>query len=164
MSALDELITNRSNAELQAAQSIRHIKYADMTAEQKQVYNSGLGAYRYTDVNRVGAACAEIYAIVTGYGYTVPNYTALRQNWTDSERFMPSDAQQYLATINAIKQAFNASQSIPASMQHISYEDANNIEKLLQEVDALFKRISSVFIRSGVYYGGATMYIKEAAT
>lgn len=157
-----ELITDRTQAEVDAANAVNKIKREDMTADELAIYNSGRGAYRHTDLNRVGQACAELYTLITGAGYDVPNYTALRTDWARGERPTPEDMEVYLATINAIKGALNASQDIPASMRFLDYEGANNIEKMLLEVEDLLTRLSAIFIRSGTQHSGTQFYIAEA--
>lgn len=159
-----DLITARTEADALAIREVRQIPYADMTAAQKQIYDTGIGAYRHTDLNRVGQACAELYTAITDAGYTVTGYTPLRTDWARGERPTPEDMEVYLATVNSIKQALNAPQSLPASMRHISYTDANNIEKLLKEVDDILTRLSAIFLRSGTQYSGTQIYIAEAIT
>lgn len=162
MSALDNLITDRTDLEVYEANQLDGIKYADMTVEQKAAYSSGRGAYRHTDANRVGQACAEIYAIAQAYSYDIPGYVPLRTDYTAETRPTPAEMTQYLATVNAIKTAFSGSQTLPQTMRFITYEDANNIEKLLAEVNDIMERMLSVFVRSGMYFSGAVIYPKEA--
>jgi hypothetical protein len=164
---IDKLITDRTENDVALAASLKSKKYINMSAAEKDVYNSGKGAYRYTDLNRVGKACADLYLIATGAGYTVPNYTALRTDWHEKERPTPAEMAQYLATVNALKTAFNASQQAPANMRHITYEDANNIEKLLNEIDGIFYKMKSVYLFSQISrlhstsYCGYAVYIPE---
>jgi hypothetical protein len=161
MSALDNLITDRTDLEVYEGNQLNGIKYADMSVAQKTAYGAGRGAYRHTDANRVGQACAEIYAIAQSYSYDIPGYVALRTDYTAQERPTPAEMTQYLATVNAIKTAFSASQTLPATMRFITYEDANNIEKLLAEVNDIMERMLSIFVRCGVWYSAGVFYIVE---
>lgn len=161
MSALDNLITDRTDLEVYEANQLNGITYANMTVAQKAVYDAGRGVYRHTDANRVGEACAEIYAIAQSYSYDIPGYVPLRTDYTAQTRPTPAEMTQYLATVNAIKMAFSASQALPQTMRFITYDDANNIEKLLAEVNDIMERMLSVFVRSGVYHSNAVIYAKE---
>lgn len=53
---IDELITDRTQADVTRLLELRAIGYADMTAAEKAEYAASKGAYNYTDLNRVGNA------------------------------------------------------------------------------------------------------------
>ena len=161
MSALDELITNRTALDAAAIREVEAIKYTQQTQAQRQIYNYGIGAYRHTDFNRVGAACAELYDLITANGETVPDYVPLRTDYIRDEDISFAEMTQYLATVAALKAAYSASTPIPANMRFITYEDANNIERLLLEVEDILIRRAKIYPRSGVYVSGAVWYIPE---
>ena len=161
MSALDNLVTNRKQSQVHLAQTLNGTKWANMFLPERLEYSQGRGAYRHTDANRVGEACAEIYAIAQTYGYDIPGYVALKTDWTALDRPTPAQMAQYIATVAAIKSAFNASQTIPPTMRFITYEDANNIEKLLAEVSDIMERMLSIFVRCAMWNSAGVFYIVE---
>lgn len=153
------LITDRTVADAQRKRELAAIGYDNMTADEKTEWNAGLkGAYKYTDLNRVGQACADMYAALIAAGYGVPGYVALPTNWTRNDRPTPSDLQTYLATVAAIKAALPTSTTIPATMKNLTAEGANNIERLLLEVEDILDRLQSIYVRSGMYQSGAVRY------
>ena len=161
MSALDNLITTRRSDEAALAADINKRKWANMFLPEKLKYQYGRGAYRHTDFNRVGEACAEIYEIATHYNYAIPNYVALRTDWAENERITPAQLSTYIGTVTAIKTAFSGSTPLPASMRRINTDDANNIEKLLAEVSGMLTRMTAIFVKSGEYNSGSVFYIPE---
>lgn len=157
------LITDRTAADTQRKKELAAKGYANMTTAEKTEWNAGLkGAYKYSDLNRVGQACADMYAALTEAGYAVPGYTALPINWARGDRPTPADLQTYLATVAAIKAALPTATPIPSTMRRITVEDANNIEKMLLEVEDILNRIARTYVRSGVYHSGAVIYVAEA--
>lgn len=96
-----------------------HAPYAEVvpTAATK-------GAYNYSDLNRVERAVAEISALA---GLNLATKTDW-QMWDIPRR---SDMERYLNNIRAIKDFCDSSLPLPASMDNLTYEYANNIELIL---------------------------------
>ena len=65
------LITDRSQADLDALGSLLSVPMEDWTAEELAEFNlaRSKGAYNYTDLNRVTAAMDYINEQLVGYGY-----------------------------------------------------------------------------------------------
>jgi len=156
------LVTNRSEGDVSAARTLNRKVYADMTADEQTAFTSGIGAYRpNVDMNRVGTACAELYAALTEAGYGVQGYTALPTDWTDSARPTKEQLNTYIATVAAIKAVFATATQIPSTMRHLTPEGANNIERLLLEVEDILTRIKSIYVKSGIYHSGAVKYVLD---
>ena len=82
------------------------------------------GAYNYSDLNRVERAVAEIsdrasLGLVT------------KTDWGAWDIPRTSDMTRYLNNIKTIKTRYNINIALPDSMNHLTYETANNIEKIL---------------------------------
>lgn len=127
MSAIDTLIYDRS---------------------ANEVGRNSKGSYNASDLNRVGEACAELYATLTRYGYSVPGYTALKTDWGIGNIPTAAQMETYLATVAALKAAILATQELPETMEHLTVEGANNIERLLAEIDLLIRRMVRAFLRT----------------
>ena len=155
------LITDRTVADAQRKRELAAIGYDDMTADEKTEWNAGLkGAYNAADLNRVGQACADLYTALTGAGYAVSGYVALKTDWTNSDRPTKAQLTTYLSTVSAIKAVLPAVTDLPSTMKSLTYEGANNIEKLLVEVDDILNRIIAVYVRSGEWNSGNVFHIK----
>ena len=84
------------------------------------------GAYNYSDLNRVERAVAEISDRA---GLNLITKT----DWTMWDIPKVDDMSRYLGNIATIRNHFAIQTSIPASMNNLTYEQANNIELILNE-------------------------------
>lgn len=84
------------------------------------------GAYNYSDLNRVERAVEEISERM-GLGLTTKTY------WTMWDIPTASDMTRYISNIKAIAQAIGSTIVPPDSMNKLTYEAANDIEKILLE-------------------------------
>lgn len=153
MSIIDTLITDRTQADVKRAQALRHKALTSaLTAEEETEYMVGMkGAYtHYIDMNRVAQACAYIYARLAAEGYLVAGYTALKDDWIETDVIIETDLTVYINTIKAIKAVWPTVTPVPDSMPGINYADANHIEQLLVEVDEMATRLMSIFIRTNM--------------
>lgn len=164
MSVIDTLITDRAQADVDAVKALSARDMSEWTPAEVTAYLAGMkGAYNASDINRVGQACTYLYNLITEMGYFVPDYSALKTDWAVSDVPTSAQMQTYITTIAALKAVWSAAQAIPATMDSLGYEGANNIEKLLIEVDGQITRISAIFIRSGAWnaFSGTGIYIKN---
>lgn len=156
MSVIDTLIIDRTQDDVDRIKYLKgQYNSGEITADEIAEWNAGLkGAYKASDLNRVGEACAYLYDIFTNNGYLVPGYVALGTSWTEADKPTVADFNQYISTILAIKAMLPVVQEVPDSMSRLNFEGANNIEKMLIEVDELLYNIISIFIYSGTVYSG----------
>jgi hypothetical protein len=110
------------------------------------------GFYNHTDLNRVGHNVDYLSGMLNGYGYSVT--VTPKKDWTIEDIPRASDMAQYLADLNALKDKFYGMTPLPESMSKIDYEDANNIEKLLLEIETYINRMIEGFRFCGTFYSG----------
>lgn len=82
------------------------------------------GAYNYSDLNRVERAVAEISERV-GMNLTT------KTDWAMWDIPTSSDMERYLSNVKTIREHYSIETEIPETMNNLTYEDANNIEKIL---------------------------------
>lgn len=82
------------------------------------------GAYNYSDLNRVERAVAEI-SDIKGVGLIT------KTDWTMWDIPTDSDMNRYLSNIKILRDLFGIEFSLPDSMANMTYETANNIEKII---------------------------------
>lgn len=125
------------------------------------------GSYNATDLNRVAEACEYLNGIFNDLGYSVDGYSPLKNDWysdgavcTDGNIPVQTQMQEYLSTVSSLKAVFSAEQKLPSTMRHLTVDDANNIEKLLLEVESQLQRLSAIFVCSGAWnaVAGLTIY------
>lgn len=158
------LKTDRVPEEVYESKRLNKLGESNMTAAEITTFNENGGAYRHTDMNRVGAACAEIYALLNDAGYAVTGYVALPTNWTRTVKPTKAQLDTYIATVAAIKASLPTETPVPSTWKRMTTEDANNIEKMLIEIDEILARLQSIYLRSGVFNSGYQFYAMEATT
>lgn len=159
MSLAETLVTDRTQADVDRVGELK-TKIAEggfdaLTAAEQAEYMAGMrGAYNYTDLNRVGSACAALHELFTMAGVALPGYTTPKTDWDVSD--VPTAAQMgaYLANVAAFKSAAALVQTIPESMDRLDYEGANDIEKLLLDAEDAVKVLMRDWLYSGEFMSG----------
>lgn len=132
---IDELVTNRTQADVDLVVSLTK-KWLDgtITSAEKTQWNNGLkGSYNASDLNRVGQAVEYIANILNSSGHPV-SVTA-KQNWTYTDIPDVTQMRAFLTDLSVLKSNVSGvANAVPASMDYLTYEMANNIEQLLVNV------------------------------
>lgn len=110
------------------------------------------GFYNHTDLNRVGHNVDYLSGVLNGYGYAV--VVTPKENWAVGEIPRVTEMDLYLTDLNALKAAFYGATALPSSMNKINYTDANNIEKLLAEIEIYINRMKDGFRKCGTFKSG----------
>lgn len=164
MSVIDTLITDRTQSDVDRV-AVLNAKWEVLpdggiqwtgTTEELAEWTAGLkGSYNLEDLNRVGLAIAyladEILAL--GYDFTVTTKT----NWTTSTIPTVTLMDQYLDRVSAIRAAlpvFSDTPEVPESAAYLTYQKANDIEKILQAVNIVIENIKAAWFYSGEIYCG----------
>lgn len=130
-----ELIFNRTQDHVNRLKLLRSKGYENLTESEKSEYSeyAALGAYNYTDLNRVETEVARLAPI---FGLAVTTKT----DWTSMSQFTDSHAERYLGNVVALREevlAIDTSQvfpTLPTSMWYLTVDGANAIEKTLSIV------------------------------
>lgn len=148
------LITDRTNTDARRAQYLQSLSYELMTAAEKAEWSSNLkGTYNYSDLNRVGRVLNWLRdQLNTVCGVNV-QFTA-KVDWTDWDEPTLTQMQAYQYQIQQIRDAISYPEGTASapSIQYLSFEDANNIERILQICD---QQITSM--QTAYRYTGATI-------
>lgn len=110
------------------------------------------GHYNATDLNRVGEALNYLQEELNGYGYSVTVNPKI--NWTVSDIPKVSDMSSYLDAVSAIRavlDVFATTPAVPSTMQGLTYERANDIEKILADVQSVIDQVVAGFWRSNAF-------------
>lgn len=110
------------------------------------------GYYNYTDLNRVETWCEYLANLLTSYSYPVS--ITVKKNWAMSDLPNVNDMERIRSNVNAIKTAFHAYTNIPENLEYMTIEKANDIEKILSEIDFLTKNMISSFRYSNTFNSG----------
>lgn len=144
------LITDRTQADVDYVARISAKGWSGMTDSEKSEWLLGLkGSYNYTDLNRVGNAVTYVSGRLTDAGYFVP--VSPKIDWTDSDIPKESDMQTYLEDVEILRSALTVlpeTPEVPEDMEELTYEEANDIERILLVVDALITNMINAYFYS----------------
>lgn len=150
------LITDRTQADVDAVRTLAAKGWAKMTDTEKAAWTAGLkGAYNAADLTRVGAAVLYIAGRLADAGYHAPVEPKL--DWQTQDIPTPAQMQRYLADISTTRAALAVmptTPEVPTSMEKLTYTDANDIEQILLDVDALITMLISAYYYSGELIAG----------
>ena len=121
------------------------------------------GTYKASDLNRVGAAMNYVADRLRADGYD-PNISP-KTDWKDEDWVDPAAQAVYLGDLAELRKQFTMLQSTPKvpprilateinSRDGLTYGWANDIERILQDVDALLTNITAAWFYSGELYSG----------
>ena len=151
------LITDRTQADVDRVRALLR-KWRDGTISDAEKAEWALdlkGAYSASDLNRVGAAVRYVAGRLQEYGYKVA--VAPKDDWLEDDDPTAGQMESYRHDIAAIRAALAVKPSTPpapGSMDGLTYVEANNIEQILLDVDALLTLISQGLYYSGEIYSG----------
>lgn len=150
------LITDRTQADVDRVRQLAQKGFGNMTAAEKTEWLNGLkGAYNASDLNRVGAAVAYVAGRLKGYGYAVS--VSPRQDWQVSDIPTQESMTAYLADVAALRAALTVATDtpeVPEDMERLTWQEANDIEQILVDVDELLTRMAAAWFYSGELYAG----------
>lgn len=139
------LITDRTQADVDRVHSLASKGWANMTADEQAEWLVGMkGAYNYTDLNRVEGAVQTLAEIL---GVTV----TVKTDWTVTDIPKQADMNRYLENIRKLRAKnyiLAGTPQAPSSMNNFTYSMANNIEKILADIETFastWARSSEVF-------------------
>lgn len=132
----------------------------DVQTAQKQrgkVLTPLKGCYNATDMNRVAAAVTEIAAELNSAGYAV---TVNPRTYAESDIIRRSDFAAYLANVQTLRDAIAVRAStpeLPAADAKLDFIGANNIEKILADLDELLGWMKYSQKYCGTFAAGQTI-------
>lgn len=115
------------------------------------------GCYNASDMNRVAAAVTEIAAELNSAGYTV---TVNPRTYAESDIIRRSDFAAYLSNVQTLRDAIAVRAStpeLPAADAKLDFVGANNIEKILADLDELLGWMKYSQKYCGTFAAGQTI-------
>ena len=156
MSVIDTLVTDRTEADVSRYSELRDKGWAEMTTAEKAEWVAGMkGAYNASDLNRVASAMSYLSQRFASAGYSVP--VSSPTDWANGDIPRKDDLDTYLDDLRRIRAALavmDTTPSAPGSMDYLTWAKANDIEKILADVDdALGRLLLSPFYSGEIYSG-----------
>ena len=97
------------------------------------------GNYNYTDLNRIEEWCEYLANLLTSYSYPVS--IQVKKNWNMSDFPTSSEMERIRQNVNGLKEAYFSFTQIPENLEYMTFEKANDIEKILYEIDKILKHM-----------------------
>ena len=113
------------------------------------------GAYNASDLNRVGAAVTRITERLASAGIYIA--TVGKSDWTEEDYNNVEALDYYLKDISLVRGAIAVTSDtppVPDDLQGLYWWEANNIEKILEDVDYLITNMMQAWYYSGDLYSG----------
>ena len=156
MSVIDTLVTDRTEADASRYSELRDKGWAAMTTAERAEWVAGMkGAYNASDLNRVASAMSYLSQRFASAGYSVP--VSSPTDWANGDIPRKDDLDTYLDDLRRIRAALavmDTTPSAPGSMDYLTWAKANDIEKILVDVDdALGRLLLSTFYSGEIYSG-----------
>lgn len=113
------------------------------------------GFYNASDLNRVGAAVQYVAERFAAQGYAVTVHT--KTDWLASDIPTASELETYrqnIAALRALLAVMPATPETPDSMAGLTYTEANDIERILLDLDSLLTNAAAACYQSGELFAG----------
>lgn len=126
----------------------------DRTAEDV-ANKTAKGFYNASDLNRVGAAVQYVAERFAAQGYTVT--VSPKTDWLASDIPTASELETYrqnIATLRGLIAVMKSTPETPETMRFLDYIKANDIERILLDLDALLTNAAAAWYQSGELFAG----------
>ena len=156
----NSLITDRTQSDFERWKYLRDKGFENMTDSERSEWLSGelKGSYHSTDLNRVGEALNYLRNRLAETGYiTYPIDFIARTNWTITSIPTAEDLTYYLKCVSNIRGAmaqFETTPPAPTDTGALNIDEANNIEKILIDVETLINNMLSARLYTADVYTG----------
>lgn len=144
------LITDRTQADVDYAARLNAAGWDGMTEDERTVWTLGLkGTYNASDLNRVGNAVNYVAGRLESAGYSAPVDPKI--DWLESDIPNESSMERYLEDVETIRSTLTVlpgTPDVPEDMVGLTYEEANDIERILLAVDALITNMINAYFYS----------------
>lgn len=148
------LITDRTSSDVTRAKTlldkVKNNGIENLTTSELAEYIAGLkGCYSIPDLLRVENAVKYISDLLNKYGYV--NTVNVKLDWKDGDLFTPTQQTRYLNNLNILKNAYCTSTNTPSTPDTFNpYNKANDIEKILINIEEIIISMPQYFIHCGV--------------
>ena len=137
---MDELIFDRTEAD------VTYAKEHQSSAEHLK------GAYNYTDLNRIEEWTDYLATELNSYSYITD--PTIKTDWTEADIPTYEHMERIRSNINALKNVYCATTSVPSSLSQMTYKKANDIERVLYEINENFENMKKEFYYSNEIMAG----------
>lgn len=147
------MITDRTGTDVTTAATLRTKIQSGQSLTDSEKTAFERGACTITMINRVENAQKSLSDLLNKYKYTVN--ISNKTNWTNGEIFNNANYMRLLQNLRALRNAFYTYNTTPNTPTYIyGYEEANNIEKILVDINSMIESMESNFRECDTFYCG----------
>ena len=157
---IQTLVTDRTYSDVLRWRTLRDKGYANMTDAERTEWDTAQmkGAYNPPyDMNRVGAALNYLRDRLADARYLEPDAFTAKTDWTAADVPTKEALTKYLKCVSTIRDAlsqFPTTPAAPKNLARLDYQEANNIEKILLDVDRLLTNMLEARCYCGELFSG----------
>lgn len=154
---LDKLITDRTAADVARFLYLRDKGTKANSSEKTEWYGNLKGAYNASDLNRVGNALNFVRDRLIDTGYLKPDTFVAKTDWAVGAIPTAAEFSSYLGHVATIREAlaqFEDTPPTPADTGALDYIEANNIERILLDIDQIINHMLAARHFCGELYAG----------
>lgn len=159
-----EFITNRTLGDVERWKTLRDKGWSAMTDTEKSEWldeisitpSAARGMYTHVDLNRVETAVEVLASRLRELGY-IPSISSVKTDWTYKDAFWAVDAERYVSNVAALRKAsivFPNTPDAPGVGKKLDYSLANDIEKILEDIERVCDSIPKTWCHSGEVFMG----------
>lgn len=153
---LQNLITDRTENDVGRWKTLHNKGWQNLTEEEKEEWSTSLkGSYNYTDMNRVESAVVYVANRLTELGYPVS--VNAKTTWAVTDKPTKVDMDRYygnVAKLRSIIAVYATTPLSPTTAKKLNYATANDLERILVDIDNLLSKLSQSWYYSGEIYAG----------
>ena len=150
------LVTDRTARDVERWRLLHSKGWDALTGEEKAEWQAGLkGAYNFEDLNRVESAVVFIARRLTESGYGVSPEVKL--SWNVADHPTKADMNRYLGNIALLRSMlplYKTTPKAPTTSKNLDYLAANDIEKILSDLDRQIAAINQSWYYAGDVFSG----------
>lgn len=138
---MDKLIFDRTSAD---------VEYARNNPSAQEWLK---GCYNYIDLNRVEEWCKYLSDLLNSYGYV--NLIEGKTDWKVNDIQTVEQMERYLKNVKILIETFAIKKdtpNLPETMNKLTYSQANDIEKILYDINELIQKMEAMFRYSNTFY------------
>lgn len=155
--SMEHLITDRTKADVDRWAELKAKGLANMTEAEKAEWMGFLkGSYNFTDMNRVEEAVVALSERMHEMGYPHDALTT-KTDWNYWSVPTRTDMIRYfgnVATIRAAIPVYGTTPATPTVNSRFNYSRANDLEKILVDVDEILTNIPKAMHYAGEVFSG----------
>lgn len=147
------MIYNRTQTDVDAAKLLRAKVQSGQTLTTAEITAIERGSCTVNTLNRIEAKQAELAGILNSYAYMVRIET--NTDWQYGDIFTYQDHARLLDNLNKLKQAYYTYTSTPNAPAYMyGFKEANDIEKILVDIESMIASMESKFRECGTFECG----------